>query len=253
MSSNSINCLPLLLSFFINIYSSIAECSHSTSPNSSCSIGFFSQLPRSSRLKAENNSSFAVCREIVYINHKLVRYPSVNTHLVVLHVRLGLAIVRGHLADRNTWQILHEESVLDEERLLRDARHLAADGPARQRVDHLQLGVPDGPVDAKVRGLGLVARLRRGDQRQARLVQVVRRRQALNGLLDAAADGAVHVLRVQQAAQDDRVQVYGLNNGRQQGTLYTHDVPACDFVRAGHCQQALTLGKGVSTSSSKYI
>lgn len=111
-------------------------------------------------------------------------------YLVVLHCQLGLAVVAAHSAHRNVRQSLDQRRILGKERLLGDARHLAVYCFAGQRVHHLDVLAAHHPVDAEVGRLDLVARLRRRDQRELRLVEDVRGRQTLDDRLDAAADGA---------------------------------------------------------------
>lgn len=88
-------------------------------------------------------------------------------------------------------QLLDQIGVAREEYLLGETGYFVVDRFAGQRVDHLDGALAVRPVDAKVGRLDLVARFGRGDQREFWLVQRVRRRQPLHGVLDAAAYGTV--------------------------------------------------------------
>lgn len=94
------------------------------------------------------------------------------------------------MSHANVGQPLDKVGVARKERLLGDARHLAVDRFARQRIDHLDGFRADRPVDAKVGRLDLVARLGRCDQCEFRLVEDVGRWQALDDGFDASANGS---------------------------------------------------------------
>ena len=61
-------------------------------------------------------------------------------------------------------------------------------------------------------------------------VEPERRRQTRDGGLNPACQGPVQVVRVEQGPQGQGVQVDGLDEVRQQGTLNAQDVPAGEFV-----------------------
>lgn len=114
--------------------------------------------------------------------------------LVLRDAGLRLAVARFDLVEARVRKPLNDGRVPSVERLLRQPGHLVrvgvvVDQLAGEGIDDLNLRAPEQPVDAEVRGLGLVARLRRRHQRQLGLVQSVRRRQALDRTLDTAADG----------------------------------------------------------------
>ena len=80
-------------------------------------------------------------------------------------------------------------------------------------------------------------------------MQAERRRQALRGGPDPAADGTHQVGRVEQAAQHDTGQVDGLDEMCQQRALHAHHVPPGYLIAAGHGQQPLSLGEEVAEVS----
>lgn len=206
--------------------------SSSVTMNRSRSRGFDCQTPRSPRSNADTSSFLASFRYRFFVKSKswhgfgicckfdpnfstpsttstIVRRNSKNlsrkipihgyfhsracfSHLIVFYRQLRFAVITAHRTHRNVGQSLDNRRIFGEERLLCDARHLAIDRFARQRVHHFNLlFTTDRPIDAEIRRFDLIARLRRCDEREFRFVENVRRRQALNDGLDATANGTV--------------------------------------------------------------
>lgn len=117
--------------------------------------------------------------------------------LVLRHGHLRFKVRRQHFPQhrRRFRQPLDDGRVPAVKGLLRQPGHLVGVGVvvdelAGEGVDDFHLLAADDPVDAEVGRFRLVARLGRRHEGEARLVEPVRRRQALDRVLDAAADGA---------------------------------------------------------------